>query len=127
MVLTMPTYVWSDLWGAPVLVGAAAIKGKEGIFQYALSYLSSGKPPLDPKNLPLQAEEFRTRANSGVFSAFSDAGPDAWGRRVLAALHPKRMATATPLEVLALAAGHGTGVISDATIRSVRGVVLRDA
>jgi serine/threonine-protein kinase HipA len=104
----MPTYVWSDLWGTPALVGAAEVEGRVGIFRYAPSYLESGRPPLDPLNLPLQAEAFRTRANSGIFGVLADAGPDAWGRRVLTTLHPKRMASANPLDVLTLAAGHGT-------------------
>jgi serine/threonine-protein kinase HipA len=107
----MPTYIWMDLWGPPLLVGAAEITDKNGSFQYAPSHVKSGRPSIDPQNLPLAEERYYTRANDGLFGVLGDAGPDAWGKRVLTALHPKRMATAGPLDVLMMAGGHGTGAL----------------
>lgn len=106
-----PVYIWTDLFGAPRLVGATTIENGQGIFRYANDYLAEGLPALDPLNLPTRDEEFRTRANGGLFGVLADAGPDAWGRRVLTALHPRRMATAGPLEVLLMSSGHGAGAL----------------
>lgn len=104
-------YVWTDLWGQPQLVGAIEVQGVAGEFRYSPGYLSCGRPALDPKNLPLTETPATTHANKGVFGVLADAGPDTWGKRVLANLHPKRMSTATPLDVLALSGGGGTGAL----------------
>ena len=39
--------------------------------------------PIDPVNLPLSANTYETTKLAGVFGAIRDAGPDAWGRRVI--------------------------------------------
>lgn len=97
-----PVYVWTDLGGKPTLVGATNIDRGSGIFRYAPDY---GGPAIDPINLPVSDAEYRTTANKGVFGVLADAGPDSWGRRVLAQMHPKRMSNAGPLDVLVLAQG----------------------
>lgn len=104
-------YVWTDLWGQPQLVGAAEVRGATGEFRYGPAYRSSGRPALDPRNLPLTGTPATTQANKGVFGVLADAGPDTWGKRVLANLYPKRMSSASPFDVLALSGGGGTGVL----------------
>jgi serine/threonine-protein kinase HipA len=50
-------------------------------FQYGRRYLErSDALPIDPFRLPLDATRFTA---SDIFGAIRDAGPDAWGRRVL--------------------------------------------
>ncbi|MBL0937858.1 MAG: type II toxin-antitoxin system HipA family toxin [Gemmatimonadaceae bacterium] len=39
--------------------------------------------PIDPINLPLSSNTYETTRLGGVFGAIRDAGPDAWGRRVI--------------------------------------------
>ena len=107
----MPVYVWSDFGGAPHLVGATELEASGGKFRYAPAYLDGLKPAIDAINLPARGDEFRTRANRGVFGVLSDTGPDAWGRRVLTALHPRRMGRAGELDVLLMASGHGCGAL----------------
>jgi serine/threonine-protein kinase HipA len=107
----MPCYVWTDLFGPARLVGATELVADAGEFRYAPSYLEAKAASIDPVNLPLDVAAFTTRANKGVFGVLADAGPDVWGKRVLAALHPRRMANATGLDVLLMTAGHGTGAL----------------
>jgi serine/threonine-protein kinase HipA len=109
--VTAPVYVWSDLAGAPRLVGATALAPPAGEFRYAPDFIASAAPAIDPINLPVDAAAFTTLANRGVFGVLADAGPDAWGRRVLAALHPRRMANASGLDVLLMSSGHGAGAL----------------
>src|SRR3546814_4456533 len=97
-----PTYIWTDLGGPLTLVGATSIDRGTGIFRYAPDYEG---PAIDPINLPVSDTEYRTAANKGVFGVLADAGPDSWGKRVLAQMHPKRMSSAGPLDVLVLAQG----------------------
>ena len=55
-----------------------------GRFRYGKSYL--GRPnavPLDPIELKLSDHTYTTVALKGIFGALRDAGPDAWGRRVI--------------------------------------------
>jgi Uncharacterized protein related to capsule biosynthesis enzymes len=55
-----------------------------GRFVYGKSYLErKDAVPLDPVELTLQKETFRTAALKGVFGALRDASPDYWGRRVI--------------------------------------------
>ncbi len=56
-------------------------------FTYDRGWLSAGYP-IDPE-LPLSAAPF-VRGDS-LFGAFADAGPDSWGRGLLARSHPDRL------------------------------------
>lgn len=84
-------FVWLHLPGAvePTLIGRATrfFGGTlpVGNFVYAKSYLENPKAlPIDAVFLPLENRVFETSLLTGHFSALLDAGPDAWGRRILA-------------------------------------------
>lgn len=94
--------------GATKLVGDLALKRSQGSFSYAESWLNyEHRYPIDPVNLPLQPGIFTCRHNGGVFPVFSDAGPDAWGTRIML-LHHKSQ-PANEIERLLRTSGHGVG------------------
>lgn len=84
--MTSETWVWIHLPGAlgPTLCGVHRHDGRVGRFTYGRSYLAaSGAVPIDPVLLPLQEREYPTAHLGGWFSSLLDAGPDAWGRRII--------------------------------------------
>ncbi len=93
------------------LAGRLDDKGEQGEFVYGKSYLENPKAyPLDPLNLPLKGEVFKTKKtklNGGLPSSILDASPDSWGRRILM-LHSD-MKPREPLEFLLAANGGGVG------------------
>lgn len=55
-----------------------------GKFVYGRSYLArTNAVPIDPIELKLSTDTFKTRRLAGFFGALRDAGPDYWGRRVI--------------------------------------------
>lgn len=55
-----------------------------GRFVYGRHYLErQNAVPIDPVELKLGRDTFRTMALKGVFGALRDAGPDYWGRRII--------------------------------------------
>ncbi len=55
-----------------------------GNFVYGKSYLSrKNAVEIDPVELRLAARKYETTLLKGVFGALRDAGPDAWGRRII--------------------------------------------
>jgi serine/threonine-protein kinase HipA len=85
-----PLWVWAYLPGQrePVLCGRydrrESEAGAVGAFTYGQSYLErADRLPIDPVTLPLEAKRFETTVLSGWFSVLLDAGPDAWGRRLI--------------------------------------------
>ena len=55
-----------------------------GRFVYGRSYLGRNDAvPIDPIELPLSDQTYRTERLEGMFGALRDAGPDYWGRRVI--------------------------------------------
>jgi serine/threonine-protein kinase HipA len=104
--------VWTDLGGAQRRVGLAVNEGGAGEFNYADPYVEGGGHALDPINLPpRRGKVFRTTANGGLFGVLHDAGPDAWGRRVLKSLDAQWMGKAGELDILLRASGHGVGAL----------------
>lgn len=83
-------YVWIHLPGAgqPVLA-ARAVRDRgsgapAGRFIYRRQYLDDPAAlAIDPVLLPLVGSEVTTISLTGHFSALLDAGPDAWGRRLI--------------------------------------------
>ncbi len=85
-----PLWVWIYLpdQTEPVLCGRferrPTAAGMLGAFTYGQSYLQrSNGLPIDPITLPLGAKRYETTALDGWFSVLLDAGPDAWGRRLI--------------------------------------------
>ncbi|MGE4291474.1 MAG: type II toxin-antitoxin system HipA family toxin [Desulfovibrio sp.] len=79
------TYVYLHLAGEFVPAGLLTLHQTNdkvvSEFAYGRRYLErENAAPLDPLQLPLIRSEFQT---SGVFRAFQDASPDAWGRHLL--------------------------------------------
>lgn len=110
-----PLYVYTDIRGELVWAGTLDLDDSSGEapgpilaeFTYARSYLErSDAHPLDPLNLPLRDQVFRTTSRYHVLGVLFDAAPDAWGRTVLRADNGGRM----PPERTVLIRGRGLGV-----------------
>lgn len=55
-----------------------------GRFVYGRSYRENpAAVPIDPVHLPISERTYETTRLGGVFGSLRDAGPDAWGRRVI--------------------------------------------
>jgi serine/threonine-protein kinase HipA len=83
-------FVWAWLPGAtePVPAGRLETSGEIVYFIYGRSYL--GRPdaiPLYAPELPLRRGRIRPLAGLTVAGCIRDAGPDAWGQRVILAKH----------------------------------------
>jgi serine/threonine-protein kinase HipA len=83
-------FVWAWLPGAtePVPAGRLEASGELLFFTYGRSYL--GRPdaiPLYAPELPLRQGRIRPLAGLTVPGCIRDAGPDAWGQRVILAKH----------------------------------------
>lgn len=85
MIHTAPVHVWLPESPAPVLAGEFTHDsvGPVGRFRYDPSYLAARHPALAP-DLPLRSRPFAVTGGHGIFPLFMDAGPDAWGRHLLA-------------------------------------------
>jgi serine/threonine-protein kinase HipA len=81
-------YVWTWLPGAlaPVPAGLLRREGEITWFNYGRSYLDREDAiPLYLPELPLRAGAIRPLGNLSVAGCIRDAGPDAWGQRVILA------------------------------------------
>ncbi len=96
----------------PLICGRVQLDSASGTgyFVYGKSYLQHPKAfALDPVNLPLSAQTYVTRNNRGVFGVLADAGPDAWGKKVILSLHTTK--PQNELEYLLAGAGEGVGAL----------------
>ena len=96
----------------PVLCGRFHLDSQRqvGRFVYGKSWLARPDAfALDPLSLPLTESVMTTRVNKGVFGVLADAGPDAWGRRLMLTLHTTKPRNA--LEELLAGAGYGVGAL----------------
>ncbi len=87
-------FVWAWLPGAtePVPAGRLEMSGEIFYFTYGRSYL--GRPdaiPLYAPELPLRQGRIRPLAGLTIAGCIRDAGPDAWGQRVILAKHAGRL------------------------------------
>ena len=83
-------YVWAWLPGSvdPVVAGRLEKAGEVFYFTYGRSYLNRADAiPLYTPELPLRQGRIRPLAGLTVAGCISDAGPDAWGQRVILAEH----------------------------------------
>lgn len=75
----------------PLPIGSFHAVGDAGAFSYDPAFLANpGAFPLDPCQLPLGPGEITTPPDFPIFNAIRDAGPDAWGRRVVDAARQAR-------------------------------------
>ena len=87
---TAPVWAWLDGSVTPVRVGTLFRDEHTGAgaFQYDADYLAGGGRALDPGQLRHRDARhpiaIRASDREGVPGIIADAGPDAWGRRVLA-------------------------------------------
>jgi serine/threonine-protein kinase HipA len=87
---TAPVWAWLEGSVTPVRVGILSRDEHTGAgtFQYDAGYLSVGGRALDPGQLRHRDAKrpitIRAADREGVPGIIADAGPDAWGRRVLA-------------------------------------------
>lgn len=85
MTITAPVHVWLPDSPTPVLAGEFTHDsvGPVGRFRYAPAYLAAKYPALAP-DLPLRTGQRAVSGGHGIFPLFMDAGPDTWGRHLLA-------------------------------------------
>lgn len=79
-------YVWVWLPGTtePVVAGVLLARGTTTFFRYAESFLDRDNAvPLYLPELPLQSGSLRPLEGLSIAGCIADAGPDAWGRRVV--------------------------------------------
>lgn len=87
-------FVWIWLPGAtePVVAGRLDVSGEVVLFTYGRSYLARADAiPVYVPELPLQPGPIRPGSGLAVAGCIRDAGPDAWGQRVLLARHAGRL------------------------------------
>lgn len=83
-------FVWVWLPGAvdPVVAGRLDARGFAFLFTYGRSYLErAGAVPLYLPELPLGRGSIEPLDGLSIASCLRDAGPDAWGQRVILARH----------------------------------------
>lgn len=77
-------WVWSPDAAEPVVAGALDLRGETVFFTYGQSYLARpGALPLYLPELPLRRGRIRPLGDLTVAGCIADAGPDAWGQRVI--------------------------------------------
>lgn len=118
--MTSSAYVFIEgLQQEPVICGQFELNSAEqvGRFVYGRSYLERKDAfPLDPLHLPLNDSTFTCLTNKGVFGVLSDAGADAWGRKLIAQLHTTK--PKNELEYLIAGSSMGVGALSFSLSRS---------
>ncbi|MBE1299727.1 MAG: type II toxin-antitoxin system HipA family toxin [Alteromonadaceae bacterium] len=111
--MTSKAFVFIDgLEPTPVVAGVTEVDDTRGVgrFRYGKSYLARKDAfALDPLNLPLSTDEYRTTLGQGLFGVLSDAGADSWGNKVILALHSTK--PKNKLEFLLAGAGMGVGAL----------------
>jgi serine/threonine-protein kinase HipA len=98
-------FVWAWLPGRtdPVVAGRLDKSDEIIYFTYGRSYL--GRPdaiPLYAPELPLRQGRIRPMAGLAVAGCIRDAGPDAWGQRVILAEHSGRLTADSDTDDLSL-------------------------
>lgn len=82
-----------------------------GRFVYGRSYLERDEAfALDPLHLPLTEQEHVCTLQHGIFGVLTDAGADAWGRKLILQMHHTQ--PQNELEFLIAGAGMGVGALS---------------
>lgn len=123
--MTSRLYVFAPTLDAAGLSTDYALAGRidwadgVGTFLYAPDWLAGAGTTsyaLDPYNLPLREGPTLARVNGGVHGVLADAGPDAWGTKLLEL--NRGAAADTPLDMLRVTNGSGTGALLFSQSRS---------
>lgn len=103
-------HVWLPGESEPVVAGEFVHDAmrRTGRFAYGREYLEAGYPAVSP-DLPLRAREHVITGGSAIFPLFVDAGPDAWGRHLLARRLERDI---SELEALTLCPTDGVGNVA---------------
>lgn len=131
-VLEPTLFVGIEIRGVNHFVGelqcAQSTQDFAAIFQYAPSYLSLAKSgqafAIDPVNLPLRTEPYKTTGRHSILGVLFDAAPDAWGRTVMALDEGVSSVSLTESRVLLKGKGAGVGAIFFTTQPFESGFVL---
>ena len=85
MIVKAPVHVWLPEQAEPVVAGEFVhdSQGPKGQFTYAPAYIAARHPRLAPE-MPVRAKPLPVTGGNGIFPLFLDAGPDTWGRHLLA-------------------------------------------
>lgn len=106
-------YVFIELEGGCLPLGSLEKLEKGFLFSYSEEWLKREDAfAIDPVNLPLKKGEFESRRCWGVFT---DAGPEAWGKKVSKAT--RQQAPANEIEWLLASKGSGVGALVFSTSR----------
>ena len=113
-------YVYIQLPGTLETVPAALLRVQTlpdgmqiGRFRYGDRYLQRQEAvALDPFQLPLAKEVFEFTQLKGIPGAVRDAGPDAWGRRVIEHKLERSAADLQEIDYLLHGPQHGAGYLS---------------
>lgn len=122
MIRTAPVHVWLPKKTTPVLAGEFTHNSttRTGTFVYDPEYVKAGHPALSP-DLPLRARPVSVVGGTGIFPLFLDAGPDAWGRHLLARRLEHEV---DEMEALMLCATDGVGNLALGDISEERTRIL---
>ncbi|MEN9481699.1 MAG: hypothetical protein RLZZ298_3094 [Pseudomonadota bacterium] len=122
MIRSAKVHVWLPEERSPILAGEFTHdkESRTGKFAYATAYLKGGHPALSP-DLPLRTRPVSVVGGTGIFPLFLDAGPDAWGRQLLARRLEREV---DEMEALMLCATDGVGNIALGELSEERTRVL---
>lgn len=122
MIRTAKVHVWLPDKTSPVLAGDFTHNAgtRTGTFTYSQEYLRASHPALSP-DLPLRTRPVSVVGGTGIFPLFLDAGPDAWGRHLLARRLEHEV---DEMEALTLCATDGVGNIALGEITEERSRIL---
>ena len=122
MTHTIPVHIWLPDNPTPILAGEFTHDsvGPVGRFRYDATYLAAKHPPLAP-DLPLRNRPCAVTGGHGIFPLLMDAGPDAWGRHLLARRLERDV---SEVEALMLCPTDGVGNIALGEITPERQRVL---
>ena len=125
---------WPDEASDPVVIGVLDQRADRIVFTYGASYRRAGGPPVYLPELPVRQGPILPRGDLTLAGCISDAGPDAWGQRVIVNRLVGRAAAAdtdpgdvSPLTYLLESGSDRIGALDfheSATIYEPRGVAV---